>query len=206
MKQQINLYQPLFRKPVVIFSAIAMAQVLVAFLLSAALVYGYGKYQMKHLAAQHEQLQVQLANVEQRVKTLQAEFPPPVENEILKQDLERARARVARTSQVAAALSQGALGNTSGLSAYLAGAARQHVEGTWLTALKVRDGGAAIGMQGYSLDPKLVPKYVQKLSRENAFNGKAFRQLNVARDETHGALVGFTMMTDGITFGDKHER
>src|SRR5258706_453055 len=57
MYQQINLYQPIFRKQRQIFSATTLAQVLGVVAAALLLLYGYGLLQVRGLEAQVVQLE-----------------------------------------------------------------------------------------------------------------------------------------------------
>ena len=83
--QQINLYQPIFRRQRQIFSALTMAQAVGVFVTALLTIYGYGLWQVRGLEAEALQLEgrekaysAQLArldpssSIERRYRT----FPP----------------------------------------------------------------------------------------------------------------------------------
>ncbi len=113
--------------------------------------------------------------------------------------MEQLAAEVDGSRALAEALGSGAFGNASGLSAYLVGLARQHEEGLWLTRIVLDAGGEVIGLDGRSLSPEAVPGYLQRLSDETAFRGKAFGHLELRRSET---ALDFRIATTPAGAGD----
>ena len=202
MKQQINLYQPMFRTPKRVFSALALLQVCGLVLGGLLATYTYSAWQVKTLARQVGHLSNTRTAALARVDSLRQQFPVRTPDPLLKAELQRLQLETAYTQEVATALSSGAFGNTTGLSAYLAALARQHVDGTWLTRVDIARGGGAIGVQGQAASPELIPVYVRRLANESAFVGKTFSKLELTTpSEAHGA-VQFSIKTEGLSSGD----
>jgi len=74
-------------------------------------------------------------------------------------------------------------GNTKGFAEQFTGLARQHVEGLWITALDIHAGGEKLNLQGSTFSPEYVPRYLQKLSKENSFKGVEFKTFLMLRDK-----------------------
>jgi len=74
-------------------------------------------------------------------------------------------------------------GNTKGFAEQFTGLARQHVEGLWITALDIHAGGEKLNLQGSTFSPEYVPRYLQKLSKENSFKGVEFKTCLMLRDK-----------------------
>lgn len=181
MKQQINLFQPIFRTPRPLFSARAMAQIVGVVLLAIAGVHAYGTWQVTHLRQHLAQLGELRDRELTRLEHANAQHPPRQSNPLLKAALAQSGDALARAHRLAAALNTGTFGNTTGFSAHLAGLARQRVEGTWLTRVSVAAGGDAIAVAGEAMRPELVPALVRRLAAEPAFAGKTFGSLKLAQ-------------------------
>lgn len=197
MIQQINLYQPIFRQPRRVFTALAMLQTVLAVVCGLIAVYAYAEWQVSSLGQQVKQLALARSAAERRFAELQERLPRRVAEPALAERVATLTAELAETRRLAAALNQGAFGNTTGLSPFLAALARQHVAGTWLTHIEITEGGTQIGMAGRALTPELVPTYVQRLATEQAFDGKAFSRLTLDR-KADSAAVTFKLATVGI--------
>ncbi len=74
-------------------------------------------------------------------------------------------------------------GNTpdqeGGFSNRLSALARQSVDGLWLTGMVLRQND--VQLKGRTLQPSLIPVYVQRLDREPSLQGHAFKALDVVR-------------------------
>lgn len=201
MKQEINLYQPIFRREKKIFSAVAMAQVAAIVAAGLAAIYGYGAHTVLQLEEQVEHLERRIAGAQTRLDVLTRTYPPRSRSAVLEAELNRLQRELGQAENVARALSKGTFGNTSGLSGYLAGLARQHIEGAWLTKVRVARGGDAVGFGGRALAPELVPVYLGRLSAEPAFSGKTFSALELVVDEEQPGIVRFEVQTEGAGLG-----
>lgn len=202
MNQQVNLYQPMFRPRRTTLPAVAMAQMLAVVVVALGLLYAYASWQLRPLSDRVEALRTRLPAAEQRVADLRVEYPAPVESPALRGQLDRAQQRLSQTREIANKLRSGAYGSIAGLSPYLEGFARQHVEGTWLTRVRVRSGGRVIGLDGKALIPELVPAYIDRLSAEGTFKGTAFSAFELKTDEGGLDEVNFSVRTPGIAAED----
>ena len=107
------------------------------------------------------------------------------------------------TRQIVSKLRSGVFGRIGGLSVFLEGFARQHVEGTWLTQVRVRAGGRSIGLQGKALLPDLVPAYIDRLSKEPVLKGTSFSNMELRAVPGQLDVVGFSVRTSGISADDE---
>ena len=198
MKQQINLFQPIFRQPKPLFSAVALAQVWALVLLAILGLQAFAQWRVVGLETQQANLERERSTAERRLTELMERMPKRKPDPGLVTRTAALEEELAQTRRVAEALSGGSSGNTSGLSDYLVALARQHVPGTWLTHVEVAQGGSAVGLGGRTQAPELVPEYLLKLRQEPAFKGKQFSRLEVARVDDEGAY-GFSLGTSGTT-------
>jgi hypothetical protein len=196
VNQQINLYQPLFRKQKVVFSAVAMLQVWGIIVVVMAGIAAYGALRLASLETQvtevtrfRQQAQANLDELRKR----QLERTP---SRLLEAELLRTRAELAERREIAALMSSGPLSNTRGFSAHLESLARQHVAGTWLTEIAIRDGGDWVNLRGITLAPDVVPVYLRKLLAAAPFSGTRFNVVNLQAGADDPARVWFEVGTD----------
>ena len=181
--QQVNLYHPIFRKQHKRFSAKAMLQAGVGVLLGVALLYGYSWWNLLSLREQ-----VAAAAQEQaRARTRLAAFTAQVETRAVDSRLERERrdleAQLATVERVRAQLSQHGLQPVANYSKYFTALARQHVDGVWLTEFSVIGAGERLTLNGRTVDPDLVARYLQRLSAEQVLAGAKFQVFQMRRPE-----------------------
>ena len=174
MIQEINLYQPIFRKEKPVLHAVSLAYItltciLVFFGLGWGLTDQFAQ-QQKSLAKQEksrEQLEEQLVLMQENASPKQKDPSLPVQIDRLARELESKRALLSR-------LSSNSLGQKEGFSALLAGLARQAQEGIWLTQVELNSGGTDLVIKGTATNPENIPIWLESLKQEPAFVGKEF--------------------------------
>lgn len=181
MSRQINLFNPALLPPRPVLPA---SQVVVGW--AVVLLAGLGIYAWQSTQA------VQLQGAERaaagRVQALQADI---VQLGIQGSGRKPSAALVARVAQrqtllgarlgTMQKLAGGALGDTAGHARFLRAFARQSVDGLWLTGITVDGPGTAISVQGRTVDPELVPDFLNRLAREPVLSGHGFDHLQMQR-------------------------
>ena len=199
MYQQINLYQPIFRKQRQVFSALAMLQAAAIFAAALAAFYVYGLWQVAALEAEVVQL-------EGRERALAAQLGriDPAMGSGRRSEMERELAELNATllaqQRLIDVLRDQPLGTTTGFSAYLGALGRQYASGLWLTGVTINGGARALELTGKSVRAELVPEYLQRLGTEDAMAGQRFDVLEIERDE-EGAQITFRVSSRAV-----HER
>jgi hypothetical protein len=182
MYQQVNLYQPIFRKQRQIFSAITMAQAAGVIALALLGFYFYGLWQVLGLEAEV----VQLEGRERAYTAQLAQLDPSLNSgrrAAAEEELKKLNATVLGQQRLIDVLREQPLGSTEGFSKYLAALGRQHKAELWLTELAINGSTRALELTGRSVSAKLVPEYLQSLGREPALEGQKFDRLDIAREE-----------------------
>lgn len=179
MSQQINLFDPLFRRQKKYFSAHTMAQALGLLLALSLLLYGFAWYRVDRLEADVAASAQRLKAAEQEVAQIERNAPPREKSPLLAAEVAQAAAKVAARERVLAVLNGGAIGNTRGYSDYFRAFARQDTEGVWLTELHIGNNANGIFINGRALEPAMVPVYVQRLQGEPILRGRYFDTLEM---------------------------
>ena len=206
MYQQINLYQPIFRKQRQIFSAVAMARALAIVTVALLAIYGYGVMRVRGLESEV----VQLEGRERALTTQLARIDPSLgrgRRDDVAGELARLNATLIDQQRLIEVLREQPLGDTAGFAPYLAALGRQRTPMLWLTAIAVNGGTGAIELAGRSLDAKLVPEYMQRLSGEPALAGQRFDRFEITHDdETGEAVFRATSRAAAVTLAANPER
>ncbi len=183
MRQQINLYQPIFRREAKKFAASALLQAAAAVLAGIVLIYGYGWWQVSALRAQARQADAEhkaaLAQFERATREIEARPADPR----LEQEVRGLEARLAASAQIAQLARGEGLSAYQGYSAYFVALARQHITGLWLTEIAVSGAGKDVSLGGRTVKAELVPHYLQRLSGEPRLAGLQFEAFEVTRPE-----------------------
>ena len=177
MSQQINLFNPIFRKQKKYFSSVTMLQALGIIVLASALLAIDAAFRMRALANQAAATESLLAARQQRLTGVKVQFAPRQKSPALATEIVAAQEELAMLRNATATVQRGGFGDSAGFSSYFRAFARQSIPGLWLTDVKVASGGAAIGIQGNVLQAPLVPQYMGRLAQEPVMKGKTFATL-----------------------------
>lgn len=180
MTQQVNLYQPIFRKQKRKFSAMAMLQATALMVLGIGLMYGYTQWQVRQLRAEAAHVEKQLAGLTKRLDDITRQFGERLQSRELQARIQEVQTQLAEKQQLRVALSS-AKYNTQGFSDYFIAFARQHLSGVWLTGLDITGAAEQMTLKGRSINPELVPRYLQRLSNEQRLSGIEFRTFQMSR-------------------------
>ena len=196
MNQQINLYQPAFRKQREFLSAIAMLQLSIAALLLIAGLYGYSLHQMQQLQSQLATVKNNVTKMKVSVAEFQSTQVPMVPSKLLQAEINRTSDELARRKRIVDVLSKGSFANTTGFSGHFEALARQHLNGSWLTRISIETGGAFVSLKGITYAPELVPRYLQRLLEEAVFAEASFNLMELNRSAENTEEILFTVGTD----------
>ncbi|NIR58008.1 MAG: PilN domain-containing protein [Gammaproteobacteria bacterium] len=195
MRQQVNLYRPMFRKQRKVFSARTIVQITAVFVAGLLVIYGYGGWQVGKQRAELARVQARYDAAMQRLERLQAQYATRDQGSILERRIRGLERERDAKRALLATLSGREQGNTGGFSGYLEALARRQIQGLWLTGVSMRQGGRNLALRGSALQPELVPRFLQRLSQEPMLAGKEFRQFLMSRPEAGPQRVDFSVRT-----------
>jgi hypothetical protein len=206
MYQQINLYQPIFRKQRQIFSATTLAQVLGIVAAALLLIYGYGLLHVRGLEGEVVQLEGR-----EKALTMQLARIDPAPNQHrrteVEEELKKLNAALLTQQRLIDVLRERPLGNQAGFSGYLAALGRERTPELWLTQFAINGSTGALELAGRSTRPELVPEYLQRLGHEQALTGQRFDALQIDHDATNGeAVFRATSQAAELTAADREAR
>lgn len=202
MSQQVNLYQPIFRKEEKKFSTVAMLQAVGIVALGVVLMYGYSWWHINSLRQELNRAQQNQAAAGKRLAEVTEKFGRRGSGTSLDNEIVRLEREVVAKQRMQEILQRGVFSNTHGFSDYLVSLARQHVPGVWLTGFDITGAAEQLSLSGRSTDPELVPRYMQRLSSEKTLSGLEFRVFQMSRPvpdpkdkETNAQYVEFQVKT-----------
>ena len=195
MQQQVNLYQPMFRKQKKVFSSSSMLGVLVLAFVIFGAVFGFARWNVHSLAQQSETMKSQHTTELARLESLSKRFPVKKKSRRLEDDLKKLQKERQAKQYLVKTLTDRSIGNSDGFSEYLVGVAKHRVQGMWLNRLELTQGGNVIGIYGSTLRPELVPQFLQALAAEDSFRGSNFQVFAMQRDDENQNKVDFSLRT-----------
>lgn len=190
MSQQVNLYQPIFRKEKRKFSATTILQAAALMALSIGLMYGYTYWQVRQLRTDFSKTDKQLVSLTKQLDETTRQFGERLQSKDLQTQIQKLQQQLTEKQNLQQVL-QSAQFNTQGFSDYFIAFARQHIPEVWITGLDIVGAAERLTLSGRSTNPELVPRYLQRLSAETRLSGiqfQSFQMTRVAADSKGGAV------------------
>ena len=195
MNQQINLYQPIFRKQKKVFTAVAMLQVCLISIALFTLAGGYSYFQLKKLQEQENRVAEKLIRSQAHFKQLLGKTGTDATAKLLTAEISKLNQELEQKKSIVALLAQGSYVTKRGFSQQFEAIARQHVNGTWLTRIEIEQGGAALNLKGITYSAELVPVYLQRLLQEQVFSETTFNLFGMQRSVESPEEISFQVGT-----------
>lgn len=180
MSQNINLYNPAFRKQRPVLTLATIAQCLGIMLVALFGYHFYLSQQAKGLAEELRTAEGLLKSQRGYVEKLKGRAAEAKPDAQLDADIARYENELKNAREAMAALKGGAFGNQQGFAEYLRAFSRQSVNGLWLTGFTI-SGSGELEIRGRVLSPDLVPSYIQRLNKEQVLAGRSFARLEMSR-------------------------
>ena len=199
MSQQINLFNPIFLKQKKYFSAVTMVQALGLLVIGMLLLNVFAVRQTNSLERLLAATGSSASQQREQLIGLTKQYSDRGVSKQLEQDIARVEGRLRTRAQLLSEIQTGVGGNVDGFSRYLEALARRTMDGVWLTGIEAGKGNELV-IKGRALNAELVPAYLQTLSRERVFAGRALSALHVeARSGMR--FVEFTVRIPGAAEG-----
>ncbi len=194
MNQQINLYQPIFRKERRLFSAVAIAQLCAVALVSLGGFSVYASQKVGSLHAEVTDLRVQEAARVSQLESLSKRLAESGGDEGLRAELADRIQELRDRESILGMLGGIGVGSANGFSHHLEALARRKLDGMWLTRVSLSGTDGDVQLEGRAADAALVPEYLQRLSAEVPFGGQRFATFQLSRPPADtGGGIHFTL-------------
>lgn len=196
MRQQINLYQPIFseaRKPL---SSRSFGLVFAAVI--AGLI-GYSFYANARLSGLRQSVEALRAQQTEQESLLVATGEASAAREkpvVVEARVRELEGLITGRRDALALLESGAAGQTSGFAARMEALARRHVEGLWIDKLVLSGTNGAMSLGGATLDANTVPVYLRGLAQERVLSGTRFDEFMIERPQKASEPVALASEED----------
>jgi len=179
MHQQINLFQPVFRKQHKVFSATTLAQIAAAVLVLLVAIFGHVRWTLAGMEQSAAELQQQHDHIGRQIGSLEAALQTQ-DTEALDAEIEQLMTDIDQRNGLLLQFDQLVVQHRSGFAAHFRALAEQHVPGLWLEGVTV-NGEGQIEIRGITLDAKLVPVYLQHLQKQAGLSATPFETVSMER-------------------------
>ena len=191
MHQQINLFQPVFRKQQKVFSATTLAQIAVVVLVLLIAILGHVRWTLAGMGRSAEALQQQHDHIRQQIRSLEAAYQTP-DTEALDSEIEQLMTDIYQRNSLLVQFDQLVIQRRSGFAGQFRALAEHHVPGLWLEGVTV-NGNGQIEIRGISLDAKLVPVYLQQLQKQQDLSATPFETVSMNRTAVDKPQIQFVL-------------
>ena len=191
MHQQINLFQPVFRKQQKVFSATTLAQIAAMVLVLLIAILGHVRWTLASMGRSAEALQQQHDHIRKQIGALEASYQTP-DTKTLDTEIEQLMANIDQRNKLLMQFGQLMIQHRRGFAEKFKALAEQHVPGLWLEGVTV-NGEGQIEIRGITLDAKLVPIYLQQLAKRPDLSGTSFETLSMTRLDADKPQIQFVL-------------
>ena len=191
MHQQINLFQPVFRKQQKVFSAVTLSQIIGAVAVLLLLLLGHARWTLANMDETANDLQQQYDHLQQQIGALGKALRTP-DTDALDTEIEQLQAHIDERNALLTRFDDLAIKNQSGFHTLFHALAEQHINGLWLEGVSA-DGDTHIEIRGSTLNARLVPRYLQRLGNQPGLSGAPFETVQLKRADTQHPQIGFVL-------------
>ena len=191
MHQQINLFQPVFRKQQKVFSARTLAQIAAAVLVLLLAILGHARWSLASMGRSAEALQQQHEHIRKQIEALEAAYQTP-DTRTLDAEIEQLMADIDQRNSLLVQFDQQIIQHRNGFAAQFSALAEGHMAGLWLEGITV-EGDGLIELRGISLDAKLVPAYLQQLQKRQGLSTTPFETVSMQRMSADKPQIQFML-------------
>lgn len=190
MQQQINLFQPVFRREAKVFSARTLAQILALALVLGVAGSALLQLQLAKHAATRDLLDGQYRKLESQLLTLEAQADTG-QLAALDTRIKDLETRLANGATELAEIQGLLLERSTGFAPVLEALALHPLSGLWLTGIHLQDG--ELQLQGIVLDPELIPRYLDLLAEDAALAHWSLATVQLERVADQPGQLQFTL-------------
>lgn len=194
MQQQINLFQPVFRHEIKVFSALALAQILGLAVILIVAGFALLQLQLGRHSATRDLLAGQYSSLDSQLQALEARADS-AEVAALDTRIQELETRLADGAAELAGLRTRMLAHDAGFASLLEALARHPQHALWLTAIRVQQGD--LELEGITLDPERLPTYLAELNADPTLAHWALTTVQLERQAEQPAQLRFVLRSAG---------
>jgi len=170
MKQQINLFNPIFKKTSLLLSFQMCSKIIGIFFAVLLGILCYSVWLVFSLQGHYSALSGQTYQAAQQFSQVVGEIKPMAINTSLKAEITQLETNLGFHEQLIDFLKRHPLGNTKGFSSFLHDLAQYQVKGVWLTQLEIQEGGNELILKGSATSADLIPHFLETLRQSEVFH------------------------------------
>jgi len=189
IKQSINFYLEEFQPPKIpkdlrylLMGAAIHACLAVILMVGLVINLFWQEHRLKGITERQSVIEQQVANIER-------ERPPLKQDEGLVNQRADLRSDLESSQRILHYLTQQELDSSISFTDMVFQLGEQDVNGVWLKSFAFYEEGSHINIEGYTDDPAKISRYVSELLARTEFRKRAFRHVDVRKEEDSRWLV-----------------
>lgn len=191
LHQQINLYQPVFRKQEKVFGSVRLLQISAAALLLLLMILAHAHWTLADMQHSAQRLQRQVESLDRQLAGMQT-GDAQTGSTPLADEVAALRDRIVQRNDLMSQFERLNERRSSGFATRFEALAGLHVPGLWLESVNV-DSEARIELRGIALSARLVPHYVQELERNRRLSKRSFETVSMTRMDSDAPQLQFVL-------------
>lgn len=199
MYQQVNLYQPVFRRQHKIFSATTLLRIIAIVMILMFALYFSAHSTLEGLQRISSDLALNYTQLEARHSAVTSTASLST-NASISDEINTLQAQISDRNALLERIDSLFIGSTVGFGAVFETLAQTNLPGLWLTGVQLDQDGS-IEISGTTLDPKLVPRYLQLITQQSPLRTLNSGTVNLIREESNQPEINFVLSY--ITSGEE---
>lgn len=183
VKHSVNLYLPRFQpaqlSPQVLLLIKSLLITISGFASLTILLFIYQLYSSAQVTA----LEIERENLNSELAKLIEKYPNVTVDNNLQIRVDRQNDLLTKKRRAISFLRQDSISEKSSFTALFEQLSQQTVKGIWLSKIEIVNRGDDIQLSGFSKTPDKVSHYLTTLGTQDAYRGRAFKQINIMQGE-----------------------
>jgi hypothetical protein len=189
MRQQINLYQPIFSEERKLFGARTVGAGFAILLAALGAFSIYANVRISALDKNVATLRAQQAQQQSMLESTGQMQTARSKPGGIQTHIAQLSAAIAERDRALQILQGGAAGQTTGFAPRLEALARRHVEGLWIDSVLLSGTDGSMSLSGATLNPDIIPAYLDSLARDAVLTGTRFDEFVIERPTARSATA-----------------
>ena len=191
MYQQINMYQPVFRRQAKIFSTATLLKIIAMVIVLMFALYSNAHSTMKGLQRISADLALNYIQLDARLGAVTSTAALS-KNASISDEITTLQAQISDRNALLERVDDLFTNTTVGFGDVFETLAQTNLPGLWLTGVQLSQDGS-IEISGTTLDPTLVPRYLQSIARQSPLSILNSGTVNLIREESNQSEINFVL-------------
>lgn len=194
--QQINFYQLEFQPKQISFPAKNILIVSILVLALVALFSLYFSHKIEQQTSVISKQQLRLDTSQNQLAALQQQLKSSAMSPLLIAEYDALVEKLNTEKATNVFLASQHLGNHQGYTGLLEALSSQSINGVWLVSFSLIDSTQKLELQGRTINPELIPAYIESLAKSDRFQGQQFSVFEIKKPSDDVNYYQFKLRTE----------